>query len=762
MNSNDGYSFDESMSLAVLRSTIPGEESVMSLRQPIRIDENEGFNISNGIISGEGNVENPWLISGWEIDASGSGCGIYIGNTTEHFMISNCTIWNASGEQSHFYRNAGLLMYNSPNGQIVGNLVSGCGFGIYLSSSPDCSVMANRVENCTQNGIALWDESDRGFISNNSCISNGQYGIQVRHSNATIVDGNTVSFSGQSALYIESTNNNTIRRNIAEHSVDTGIESISNDYLVVHDNDCRFNSLYTIYLRDNHNAKIFHNHFLYPGLYQSFDDTGENQWDDGYPSGGNSWYPFAYNDEFKGNQQDLPGSDGISDIAYFIEMGESRASDRFPFAYGHMMTRPPANSIRINSNSEFDQLHGISSGNGTLENPWVMENLTIASQADYGLYIGNTTEHFIVRNMDVFDTSGEMFGIYLHNSTNGTIDANYVFHPRAWFQGQGFGVVLSDCVNISISHNVLNSTGTGVLLFGDSVYNTISENMISNNFHGVYLDSSSSRSINNLVFLNEFHSNVIQAYDERAGNRWDNGTCGNYWDDYFGLDENGDGIGDQPYIFGDSRDNKPLMYPPSLQLPDDQPDSGGGGHSGTWIIADSDMDGTPDNSDAFPHDPTEWKDTDGDGMGDNSDTDIDGDGFPNEEDAFPHDPTEWKDTDGDGIGDNSDTDIDGDGVPNEEDAFPYDLTEWKDTDGDGIGDNADLDDGSAELQGEEDSPQQAPDPASEQPGAGIIDLIRLTLIIFTVIFASAIFIRRRGRKPEKVSEMPETPDSQRQ
>jgi len=39
-------------------------------------------------------------------------------------------------------------------------------------------------------------------------------------------------------------------------------------------------------------------------------------------------------------------------------------------------------------------------------------------------------------------------------------------------------------------------------------------------------------------------------------------------------------------------------------------------------------------------------------------------------DAFPLDPNEWLDTDGDGIGDNSDPDIDGDGIPNGSDPEP--------------------------------------------------------------------------------------------
>jgi hypothetical protein len=104
---------------------------------------------------------------------------------------------------------------------------------------------------------------------------------------------------------------------------------------------------------------------------------------------------------------------------------------------------------------------------------------------------------------------------------------------------------------------------------------------------------------------------------------------------------------------------------------------------------DSDGDGIPDSQDAFAHDPSEWKDTDKDGIGDNKDKDLDGDGYDNEIDVFPNDPKEWKDSDHDGIGDNSDDDLDGDGVANKEDAFPSDPTEWKDSDGDGVGDNKD-------------------------------------------------------------------------
>jgi len=85
----------------------------------------------------------------------------------------------------------------------------------------------------------------------------------------------------------------------------------------------------------------------------------------------------------------------------------------------------------------------------------------------------------------------------------------------------------------------------------------------------------------------------------------------------------------------------------------------------------------PDVSDWSPLDPNEWLDTDGDGIGNNADNDDDNDGISDSQeildgtdplssdsdadsyddsvDLFPINPNEWVDTDGDGVGDNSDS-----------------------------------------------------------------------------------------------------------
>ncbi len=68
---------------------------------------------------------------------------------------------------------------------------------------------------------------------------------------------------------------------------------------------------------------------------------------------------------------------------------------------------------------------------------------------------------------------------------------------------------------------------------------------------------------------------------------------------------------------------------------------GGGGRNGAGAFPgspDTDHDGYPDIIDRFPLDPTEWLDTDHDGIGNNADPDDDNDGLPDAIDPYPLDP----------------------------------------------------------------------------------------------------------------------------
>ena len=166
-------------------------------------------------------------------------------------------------------------------------------------------------------------------------------------------------------------------------------------------------------------------------------------------------------------------------------------------------------------------------------------------------------------------------------------------------------------------------------------------------------------------------------------------------DRYQWRDSDGDWVGDEP--FSPRSDACPNLWGDSYEDRLGCPDSDGD----AWSDPDNDWEAHPDgDADAFPNDPTQWRDTDGDGFGDNASgndpddcpgeagsswqdrhgcPDMDGDGWSNGGDAMPVDPTQWQDRDGDGYGDNANG--------SNPDAFPDDATQWSDRDGDGYGDN---------------------------------------------------------------------------
>ena len=104
--------------------------------------------------------------------------------------------------------------------------------------------------------------------------------------------------------------------------------------------------------------------------------------------------------------------------------------------------------------------------------------------------------------------------------------------------------------------------------------------------------------------------------------------------------------------------------------------------------------------DQFPNDPNEFWDTDGDGIGDNSDPDIDGDGIDNSTDSIPYDPLGSIDSDGDGNPDYNDPDDDNDNFLDIDELFnntdPKDSSDRPaaDSDNDGFSDQFEISKGS--------------------------------------------------------------------
>jgi len=108
----------------------------------------------------------------------------------------------------------------------------------------------------------------------------------------------------------------------------------------IYNNIIRNNSEYgiNIELMNAQRNKIYHNNLI--DNTQNADDLHNNTWHNGYPSGGNYWSDYNGNDMYHGPNQDLLGSDGISDTPYYIAGGSNVDSYPLMYPYGCDTTSP--------------------------------------------------------------------------------------------------------------------------------------------------------------------------------------------------------------------------------------------------------------------------------------------------------------------------------------------------------------------------------------------------------------------------------------
>lgn len=163
------------------------------------------------------------------------------------------------------------------------------------------------------------------------------------------------------------------------------------------------------------------------------------------------------------------------------------------------------------------------SGSGSLNNPYVIENVTIdasGSPTGCGIYIINShTEYFTIRNITVYNTGNgsKNTGIKLENTNYGTLTNNNCSYNN------GTGIYLKNCNQIILSeNNVSNNHGYGIYLVGNN--NMISGNTVCNNtnvgimLQGKFVNTSTYpyffyfASYNNIISGNTVNSNYVGIY----------------------------------------------------------------------------------------------------------------------------------------------------------------------------------------------------------------------------------------------------------
>jgi len=143
--------------------------------------------------------------------------------------------------------------------------------------------------------------------------------------------------------------------------------------------------------------------------------------------------------------------------------------------------------------------------------------------ADCGIFIGNRAGNTISNNI----IRKNYNGLWLSASNSNKIVDNIIIDNYA------FGIKFSDSNNNQIIGNTIGYNPTGVNIMGFTLPSTF--------------------------YHNNFLNNTNQVFSV-PGNYWDNGTEGNYWSDYMGVDTDGDGVGETE-LWHLGLDQYPLIIP---------------------------------------------------------------------------------------------------------------------------------------------------------------------------------------------------------
>ena len=213
----------------------------------IRITGNSQFTNDNGVTGGNGTIDNPYIIEGWDITIPPvctavirSDCtGIVIRFTTAFFLIRN--VWVHDGNLTSCNPLSrcpdvnGINLVQVSNGRIEDSLITNNDFGIAILSSNNVQVTRVKASGNREYGIYLSGGADN-IIKDND-LSDNEDGLSISSSRNNLVEGNHATGSSprmRNGIWLSSgaTANVVRSNNIANYNFSLLINGLANGNLV--------------------------------------------------------------------------------------------------------------------------------------------------------------------------------------------------------------------------------------------------------------------------------------------------------------------------------------------------------------------------------------------------------------------------------------------------------------------------------------------------------------------------------------------------
>lgn len=548
-------------------------EQKFTAHAPIRINGNSGFTSANGVVAGNGTYENPYVIEGWEIDGSGSGFGIFIGNATDYFVIRNCYIYNANGNTGEFTKNSGIFLYNSINGKIERNTVSNCGFGIYSVFSSNIVINATMVSNCSDAGIMLYMCDTFSVLG--CSLANNPSGISLDTSESCTISACTFSACGIliSGESLENWNSHTISQTNIVNGKPLRYYANTNNVDVPESGEVILANCTGITVKNRTMAGAS------TSLVAGFTNLVQIE-NCNFSQNKISGAEFYRCMEITINTTKVTqnGGDGLRFTyshwcrLYSVEAGQNSAG-------GIVLTNSNNNTLNevrcngnlktginlvesqdnyiINSQSEYNGEDGILSftadGNmiyGSKANHNGRYGISIAYSQGNSVVGCNATANFA--GIRLYRADGNKIAGNTAMNGDAGINLNYSCHSNEIFgnilANNNYGLFLRYSDANNISENRFKSNSIGAMLQNSNTNNLNSNDFITNSIFGVNISSGSS---DNRIYRNNFISNgqmYKQSADNGSNNYWNQSNAGNFWDDWTSPDSDANGIVDNPYL----------------------------------------------------------------------------------------------------------------------------------------------------------------------------------------------------------------------